>query len=86
VRCLAGPPQGRGEQSDEHFDIRYDMKDGMIDPYNAGKLLARLGRLTGAFLEAEGTRGGGWGQGPAYQLTASHSPYPPIPLAPPQIP
>jgi len=38
--------KGRGEQSDEHFDIRYDMKDGMIDPYNAGKLLARLGRLT----------------------------------------
>ena len=29
-----------------HYDMRYDMKDGMIDPYNAGKMLAKLGRLT----------------------------------------
>nr|BCB67680.1 beta-1,3-glucanase [Euglena gracilis] len=37
--------KGRNESSDEHYDIRYDMKDGMIDPYNAGKLFAKLGRL-----------------------------------------
>ena len=37
--------QGRNETSDEHYDIRYDMKDGMIDPYNAGKLFAKLARL-----------------------------------------
>jgi endo-1,3(4)-beta-glucanase len=37
--------KGRNETSDEHYDIRYDMKDGMIDPYNAGKLFAKLARL-----------------------------------------
>uniref|UniRef100_A0A7S1HWD1 glucan endo-1,3-beta-D-glucosidase n=1 Tax=Eutreptiella gymnastica TaxID=73025 RepID=A0A7S1HWD1_9EUGL len=36
---------GRNESSDEHYDVRYDMKDGMIDPYNMGKLLAKMGRL-----------------------------------------
>eukprot|EP00906_Rhabdomonas_costata_P016143 RCo023166 len=37
--------KGRGNDSDAAFDLPWDMQKGMIDPYNAGKLLSKMARI-----------------------------------------